>query len=355
VLVLFRVEDRQFGVDMPSVRSIHRAATLFPDSEEIRPSALTLDGEAIPLYDLASVLGLGPSSGDLGTKMVMLLESPENSLALLVDGVDNVISAKGDQIEPLPAIFRGPSRTCFPRVLAHEDDLIPLFDPAGMEALEWEPRDHENDTGSDATHDLPDDEPIPGLAEGTEAVDDGEDLPPNTSPNEGDGELAIEDLVLLSDDADGAADLEIVERAGEGKTAPLEERPVTETPQAGGVVVLPDSEREAKQSPAMDGPPRQVPVESDAQEIPPPKTAIEPSLLDRIVTDVAQTCMRRLRQPGVPSQDADVDAILADLSPEASVDSRLLRWIIRRVADKCKKRWRQAGSFEHGSGHGVNP
>ena len=136
MLVLFQVGDRQFGVDMPFVRSIHRASALFEEqSGETLGNTLELDGEEILLCDLPSVLGQKESSRDLASKKVMLVKSRDHAMALIVDRVDGVISVETDRLAPLPRVLEGPAFTCFPRALTQDNDLVLLLDPEGMSGI----------------------------------------------------------------------------------------------------------------------------------------------------------------------------------------------------------------------------
>jgi len=142
VLVLFQVGNRKFGLDMPLIKSIHQGSAFFSGQTGENPGvALELDGKEIPLCDLSAILGEGRTSHDLRSKKVMLVESKGNSLALMVDSVDGVVSVESDQIEPLPPIFKGQALACFPRVLRQEENLVLLLSPEGMEGIEWEIQD----------------------------------------------------------------------------------------------------------------------------------------------------------------------------------------------------------------------
>ena len=136
MFVLFQVGDRQFGVDMPLVRSIQRAGAFFKErSGETLGNTLEVDGEEILLCDLPSFLGQNASSHALVKKKVMLVKSRKHALALIVDRVDGVLSVESEQLAPLPPVFEGPALACFPRVLARDDDLVLLLEPEGMSGM----------------------------------------------------------------------------------------------------------------------------------------------------------------------------------------------------------------------------
>lgn len=151
-LVLFQVGDRQFGVDMPLVRSIQRAGALFKErSGETLGKRLEVDGEEILLCDLPSFLEQKEPSHDLASKKVMVMKSGDHTMALIVDRVDGVVSVENEQLAPLPHVFEGPAFVCFPRVLARDDDLVLLLEPEGMSGMVAEqstPRQEDTKTTS---------------------------------------------------------------------------------------------------------------------------------------------------------------------------------------------------------------
>jgi chemotaxis signal transduction protein len=134
--VLFQIGERQFGMDMPLVESIHRARSLFGEqSGETLNNTMELNGEKIVLCDLPTLLGQEESPRDLAKKKVMLVKSGDHSMALIVDRVDGVISVETAQLAPLPGVFEGPALACFPRALARDDDLVLLLEPEGMRGV----------------------------------------------------------------------------------------------------------------------------------------------------------------------------------------------------------------------------
>ncbi len=51
---------------------------------------------------------------------------------MIVSGVNQVVSIHSDRIKPLSPIFKGPSLSCFSKVLIHEGSLILLLTPEGI-------------------------------------------------------------------------------------------------------------------------------------------------------------------------------------------------------------------------------
>jgi chemotaxis signal transduction protein len=159
-LLLFHAGNRQFGVDLPLVRSIQGAKSLCeePADGEHEPSDAEQkcnfctppptwnhsyvrmpDAESlIPIYDLSAILGGSLPSESSENRKVMFVVVRDHPIALKVDRVERVISVEKDRIESLSPVFAGNALTWFPRVLKQDDNLILLLNPGGILGIEEE-------------------------------------------------------------------------------------------------------------------------------------------------------------------------------------------------------------------------
>ena len=132
-ILLFQVGTIQYGIDLPLVKDIKSAKSIDSNSTEgdicfIR----VLDGRETPLYDLVSIFsGKIVTHGDKNEKLIMV-ELQGHLIAMIVSGVNQVISIHSDRLMPLSPIFDGPSLSCFPNALKHEGSLILLLRPDGI-------------------------------------------------------------------------------------------------------------------------------------------------------------------------------------------------------------------------------
>jgi len=151
-LLLFQVGNRQFGLDLPLVRSIHGASAFFEkqvNDGDSRVPMVRFQFEDMPLYDLSAILGedlcrqemkMGssatsqtqPPSYDPENKKVMLVSVQGSLVALKVDRIERVVSVTSDQIEAISPVFKGTALDWFPRVLKQEKQLILLLNPDGI-------------------------------------------------------------------------------------------------------------------------------------------------------------------------------------------------------------------------------
>lgn len=132
-LLLFQVGALQLGMDLSFVRSIQSAPGFASKQEEKhnRFAPLTEDHD-ISMVNLSAILGHENSSGDPENEKMIVVNTQDRPVGLIVERVHRVVKADIDMIEPLPPIFQGPALSCFPKVLKHEGGLVLLMSPQGM-------------------------------------------------------------------------------------------------------------------------------------------------------------------------------------------------------------------------------
>jgi chemotaxis signal transduction protein len=132
-LLLFQVGALQVGMDLSMVRSIQSAPGIASEKVEKnnRFAPLTEDHD-IPMYNLSAILGDESSSGDPENEKLIVVNTQDRPVGLIVKRVHRVVKADIDMIEPLSPIFQGPALSCFPKVFKHEGRLVLLMSPQGM-------------------------------------------------------------------------------------------------------------------------------------------------------------------------------------------------------------------------------
>ena len=135
-LLLFQVGPRPFGIELPRVESIQSAKHIVGERMvNNEPYSWVLDDKQSSLYDLVSVFERKNVGRDLENEKLIRVKAEEQSIGIIVSRVDQVISVDNDRIEPLSPIFKGASMLCFPKVLKHEDTLILILAPQGIERV----------------------------------------------------------------------------------------------------------------------------------------------------------------------------------------------------------------------------
>ena len=135
-MLLFQVGTRPFGIDLSRVKSIQSVKhNVDEGAEGSSQHSRALDGSHDSLYDLVSIFEKESTSRDFENEKLIMVEAEGQSMGMIVNRVGQVVSIDNDNIEPLSPIFKGASMSCFPKVLKHEDMLVLLLAPEGIEKV----------------------------------------------------------------------------------------------------------------------------------------------------------------------------------------------------------------------------
>lgn len=108
-LVVFKLGDEEFGVDILQVREIEKldqGITRVPKSPPFVEGVINLRGEIIPIVDLRKRFGLVVREIGFDSRVV-IVEVKGNQVGMTVDSVVEVLRLKVSAIEPAPSITKG--------------------------------------------------------------------------------------------------------------------------------------------------------------------------------------------------------------------------------------------------------
>lgn len=99
--VVFRLMGQLFGAAIDVVREVNylTPVTRLPNTPEFVEGVIDLRGEVLPVIDLRKRLHLPPRETSAEARL-MVLNLGERAAALIVDGVDQVLTLNTDQIVP---------------------------------------------------------------------------------------------------------------------------------------------------------------------------------------------------------------------------------------------------------------
>lgn len=104
-LVVFKLNDEEFGVPITQVREINRLAkpTKIPKSPSFVEGVINLRGQIIPIIDLKKRfdLELGEYTSEA---RIIVVEVQEQVFGVIVDAVSEVLRISGQEIEKTPAM-----------------------------------------------------------------------------------------------------------------------------------------------------------------------------------------------------------------------------------------------------------
>ena len=121
--------QQSYSIEITQVREIRRWApvTPLPHSDPAVLGVMNLRGAVIPILDLSARLGLGaiePSS----RHVVVVVAVGDRTLGLLVDGVSEILTVKGEAIRETPNVQSGDGIRSIEGLLEVGDDMSRILD-----------------------------------------------------------------------------------------------------------------------------------------------------------------------------------------------------------------------------------
>ena len=108
-LVVFKLGDEEFGVDILQVREIERLGqgiTRVPKSPDFVEGVINLRGEIVPIVDLRKRFGLVVRAIGHESRIV-IVEVNDNQIGMMVDQVVEVLRVPVSLIDLAPSITKG--------------------------------------------------------------------------------------------------------------------------------------------------------------------------------------------------------------------------------------------------------
>ncbi|MCD4719269.1 MAG: chemotaxis protein CheW [Desulfobacula sp.] len=125
----FYVGGALCGINILNIQEInkHFEITKVPQASDYIEGILNLRGRIVTIIDLGKKLGLDPVNKDKDNRNI-IVNSEDEHIGLLVDGISDVVIAKKEDIEPAPSNIGGVKGKLFQGVLKTEKQLIGILD-----------------------------------------------------------------------------------------------------------------------------------------------------------------------------------------------------------------------------------
>lgn len=130
-LVVFRLRDEEFGVDIKQVREIVRmmAITHLPEAPGFIEGVINLRGQVIAVIDLARQFELSAQKELPKSARIVVVEVKDQTIGMIVDEVPEVLRISTDSIEPTPEVIQTEIRQDYIKGVGKmEDRLLILVD-----------------------------------------------------------------------------------------------------------------------------------------------------------------------------------------------------------------------------------
>ena len=125
----FFVGSALCGIDINVIQEMNKQMemTKVPQAPSYVLGIMNLRGRIVTIIDLGRKLGLSPSKMT-ETSRIIIVNSRDENIGLLVDRVTDVVTAKWEDVEPTPSNIKGVKGKYFQGVLKSSKDLIAVLD-----------------------------------------------------------------------------------------------------------------------------------------------------------------------------------------------------------------------------------
>ena len=150
-VVIFRLADEHYGIDIQSVQEIVRmqAITAIPGAEDWVEGITNLRGRVVPVVDLRRRCRITAREHGPETRIVVV-SSSKGMVGLIVDAVTEVMRIPGDQVEAPNEIVSVPANAYFRGIAKLDTRLVSLLDLEGVLLQDLEEADWGSDTAAAA-------------------------------------------------------------------------------------------------------------------------------------------------------------------------------------------------------------
>lgn len=127
-LIAFRIDGREFCVDIMQVRDIRgwTPATPLPHSPPYVRGVINLRGAVLPVIDMATRLGFKPTEPSV-RHVIMVTQVDQQIIGLLVDAVSDILTVTEADIQPTPDVASELAKTFVRGVLAIDGRMISMI------------------------------------------------------------------------------------------------------------------------------------------------------------------------------------------------------------------------------------
>lgn len=107
-VIVFRLGNEEYGVDVQQVKSIERMEhiTRVPNTPPFVKGVINLRGVVVPIIDLRKRFGIDQKDYDDATRII-IVHVDDMEVGLIVDSANDVIDINLDTIEPPPKVVGG--------------------------------------------------------------------------------------------------------------------------------------------------------------------------------------------------------------------------------------------------------
>jgi len=128
-LIVFRLKNERYGVDLQQVRSIERLQriTVVPQTPSFIKGVINLRGQITPVLDLNERL-YGEQTSHTDETRILITQIENIQVGLIVDAATDVLDVNSSVVEPAQNIMQGTSNVYVKGVAKIDNELLILLD-----------------------------------------------------------------------------------------------------------------------------------------------------------------------------------------------------------------------------------
>jgi purine-binding chemotaxis protein CheW len=132
-LVVFSVAELACAVDVDCVQEINKSIDVTPvfQAPDYIRGVINLRGKIVTVIDLRKKLGFEEKVLDRENRIVVV-KCGDEPVGILVDGIDDILVANGQELDPVPSNLGAAIRDYFYGVHKTEQQLIALLSPEAL-------------------------------------------------------------------------------------------------------------------------------------------------------------------------------------------------------------------------------
>lgn len=136
-LVVFRINNEEFGVDVSQVNIIERRMEIFkvPNTPEYIEGLINLRGKVYTVFNMRKRFGIPARDFDDDTKIIMVNTST-TVVGLIVDSVNEIVKIEDENIETAPKVLEDKKSKFINSVAKVENRIIMLLNLDNVLSLE---------------------------------------------------------------------------------------------------------------------------------------------------------------------------------------------------------------------------
>ncbi len=132
-IITFFISGREYGIEISGMQSLESYQEIHPLSEapDCILGTIVVRDEVYPVYDLRAKLNLPAAEMTKDTK-ILLLRTSKRGIACMVDSVDKVFQAEGDNIQIFPKEAQTAGTDYIDFIARRDGELIVVINPDAL-------------------------------------------------------------------------------------------------------------------------------------------------------------------------------------------------------------------------------